>query len=131
MNNLQPFNQDSKYLKGALALVEHPNIGEAARASKICRTILWRWLRTEDFLIILRAVQAQAANAALARLSGAMDRAAEVLISEMTNQESTPACRITAARAVIRLALEARGKPDDEREALRAVEQIVRRDGDK
>ncbi len=104
MNNLQQFRQNSKYLQAALAIIEHRSLSAAAQAVKISRTTLWRWLRTEDFLTILRACQAQAAHLALARLAGSVDQAAGILLTEMTNHESTPAVRVTADRAVIRLA---------------------------
>ena len=133
MNGMQVYkNNSNRHLRAALALIEHRSISEAARACKISRTTLWKYLRDEQFLDILRVTQAQAANVALARISGAVDEAAAVLLATLHSATASDAVKVTAARAIIMLAMRTQVGPDEELALLRRTERALsRRDGDR
>ena len=61
------------------ALLEHPTIAEAAKASGVSASSLWRWLQREDFQTRYRAAQRAVVDAAISELQAATKEAVSTL----------------------------------------------------
>lgn len=107
------------------ALISHPTYKEAAKASGISETTLWRYMQDKTFARRLTALRCEAVNHLLARLQSASADAARAL-HEIVRDKGTPApARISAARAIIDYSL--RGIEADELHArIRELEDFIR-----
>jgi molybdenum-dependent DNA-binding transcriptional regulator ModE len=61
------------------ALLEHPTIAEAAKASGVSERSLWRWLQRADFQKRYREAQRAVVDSAITKLQAATLRAVETL----------------------------------------------------
>ncbi len=66
------------------ALLEHPTIGEAARACGVSERSLWRWLQREDFQKRYRAAQRAIVDGAIGELQAATVEAVKTLRRNLT-----------------------------------------------
>jgi hypothetical protein len=110
-----------------LALLTHPTIPEAAKASGVSQATLWRWLQRDDFQKEYRAAQNRVFDGAIGSLQASTTQAVECLRRNL-NCES-PAVQVQAARAILDYTIKARNLVDFEtriaelEQALRAREQ--------
>jgi hypothetical protein len=89
------------------ALLTAPTIGEAAQAAGISEPTLWRWLQRDDFQAAYRHARREAVSQAIAHLQRVSGEAVETLRAVMTDAEKPAGARVTAARAVLELAIKA------------------------
>jgi len=61
------------------ALLEHPTMAEAAKASGVSERSLWRWLQRDDFQKRYREAQRAVVDSAITRLQAATVKAVETL----------------------------------------------------
>ena len=61
------------------ALLEHPTIAEAAKASGVSERSLWRWLQRDDFQKRYKDAQRAVVDSAITKLQAATVRAVETL----------------------------------------------------
>ena len=90
-----------------IALLECPTVLQAADQAKISATTLYKWMAMPDFDAAYRQARRDAMGAAIARLQQAAGQAVTTLQEVMGDADATPASRVTAARAVLELALRA------------------------
>ena len=90
-----------------VALLEEPTVRDAAERVKISPTTLYKWMALPEFDSAYKQARRDAMGAAIARLQKASNEAVDTLREVMGDQEATPASRVTAARAVLDLALKA------------------------
>ena len=90
-----------------VALLEAPTVRDAAERVKISPTTLYKWMQLPEFDRAYRQARREAMAVAIARLQRASSEAVRTLEEVMADVEATPASRVTAARAVLDLALKA------------------------
>lgn len=90
-----------------VALLEAPTVREAAERVSISPTTLYKWMSLPEFDRAYRQARREAMAVAIARLQRASSEAVRTLEEVMADVEATPASRVTAARAVLDLALKA------------------------
>lgn len=90
-----------------VALLEAPTVRDAAERVKISPTTLYKWMQLPEFDRAYRQARREAMAVAIARLQQASSEAVRTLEEVMGDTEATPASRVTAARAVLDLALKA------------------------
>jgi transposase-like protein len=90
-----------------IALLEEPTVRDAAERVKVSPNTLYKWMALSDFDQAYRQARHEAMGVAIARLQQASSEAVRTLEEVMADTEATPASRVTAARAVLDLALKA------------------------
>ena len=88
-----------------IALLEAPTVKEAAEMVKINPATLYKWMALPEFEEAYRKARHRAMGEAIARLQQASSEAVDTLRDVMSDQEATPASRVTAARAVLELGM--------------------------
>jgi hypothetical protein len=89
------------------ALLSAPTVAEAAHTAGISEPTLWRWLQREDFQAAYRQARQEVVQQAIAHLQQVSGEAVETLHSVMQDADKPASARVTAARAVLDLALRA------------------------
>lgn len=89
------------------AVISHPTLKEAALASGVSETTLWRYMQDAEFSRRLREARRDAVNHAVIRLQRASSDAVTVLRDLMMKDDAPAAARITAARTVLDYAIRA------------------------
>jgi hypothetical protein len=87
------------------ALLTAPTIAEAAHAASISEPTLWRWLQREDFQTAYRQARREAVSQALAYLQRVAGEAVDTLRAVMQDAQKPASARVSAARAVLELAI--------------------------
>lgn len=87
------------------ALLTAPTIATAAAAVGISEQTLWRWLQDPDFKERYREAKREAVAQAVARLQQVSSQAVETLWVIMTDDEAKDSTRVTAAKAVLEMAI--------------------------
>jgi hypothetical protein len=87
------------------AVISQPTLKEAALASGISETTLWRYMQDEEFSRRLRGARRDAVNHAVVRLQRASSDAVSVLQNLMMKDDAPPSARISAARTVLDYAI--------------------------
>ncbi len=88
------------------ALIQHSTIDEAAAACGIGASTLRRWLALPDFQARYRAARARLVETAINRLQRDSAAAADALIGVAKDADAPAAARVSAARAVLSMAVE-------------------------
>jgi transposase-like protein len=88
-----------------IALLEAPTVKEAAEVVGVNPATLYKWMAQPEFEEAYREARHKAMGEAIARLQQASSEAVETLREVMSDQEATPASRVTAARAVLELGM--------------------------
>src|ERR1044071_8101846 len=83
------------------SLLSHPTMKEAAQASGISETTLWRWLQVKEFHTAYMKARRESVKQGIARLQNATGEAVSVLQEVMNDKEAPRSVRVTAAKAVI------------------------------
>jgi len=105
------------------ALLSQPTIEKAAREVGIGERTLLRWLADPAFQEAYRKAKRELLGAATARLRAACGRAVEVLDAIANAPDKPSGARVTAARAILELALRAHELEDLEQRLSRLEEQ--------
>jgi phage terminase small subunit len=88
-------------------LLTASTLTEAAKHAGISEATLWRWLKREEFQVAYRAARREAVAQAVAQLQQTSGEAVQALRSIMANPAARDGARVTAARAILELALKA------------------------
>lgn len=88
-------------------LLKLPTVSEAAEATGIGERTLWRWLRDPSFQEAYRKARREAVSQAVARLQRETSQAVEALATVMRDDEAPATSRVSAARAILELAIKA------------------------
>jgi DNA-binding MurR/RpiR family transcriptional regulator len=106
------------------ALLTAPTIADAAHAVSISEPTLWRWLQRKDFQTAYRKARREAVSQAVAYLQRVAGEAVDTLRVVMRDSQKPASARISAARAVLELAI--RGIELEDLEArLQVLEQCL------
>jgi hypothetical protein len=93
--------------RAVAALLSQPTIQNAAEETGISSRTLKRWLNDPAFQDLYRAAKNELLAAATTRLRAAAGQAVTVLDSVANDAKATSAARVTAAKAILELALRA------------------------
>lgn len=110
--------------EAVVALLEHPTVKEAAQAVGIGEATLFRWLQVPDFQDAYRECKRQIVNHAISRLQQATAEAVETLREVMKDKEKPPSPRVSAAKAVLEIAVKA-VETEDILSRLEVLERIA------
>lgn len=113
-----------KQEQALVALLEHPTITQAAKACGIGETTLFRWLQITEFNQEYNNAKRQLLSQSITRLQQASNTAVNTLISVMTNQDSPPSSRVTAAKTVLEMAIKA-VEVDDLAKRIDELEELI------
>ena len=114
-----------------VALVTEPTIADAAKKAGISHATLHRWLQIKDFKDAYREAKREVVSAAIARLQRTATEAVDALRDVMNDAESPANARVSAARAILELAIKAIELEDlearvEQLEALLQKERVTR-----
>jgi hypothetical protein len=102
------------------ALLQHPSLKEAAKATSVAEKTLRRWLKDEAFIEAYEIARRECLSHATGRLQEATSKAITTLSSVMSNSES-PGAQVGAARTILEFAFRAVER-DDLEKRLAALE---------
>jgi DNA-binding MurR/RpiR family transcriptional regulator len=109
--------------EGAIvALLSDPGLTGAAKAAGVGKATLWRWMQQPAFRDAYRRARREAVEQARARLQQASGEAVEVLRGVMNDEDAPHASRISAAKTVLVMAMQATSEEEIERR-LTALEE--------
>lgn len=90
-----------------IALLSHSSIGQAAKTAGISEVTLWRWIKDQEFQQAYREAKRRVVDQAISRLQQVCGEAVETLREIMTDPEKPTSSRVTAARAILEMAVKA------------------------
>jgi len=105
-----PGSQNGKERQKELAiqgLLLQPTIELAAEYSGVSKATLYRFLAQEDFQRLYKEAKQKLLEAAVNKLGAASAGAVDVLVLIAHDAASPQACRVSAARAILQLAISA------------------------
>ena len=108
------------------ALLQCPTITAAAKESGISEASVWRWLQQPAFEEAYRRARQAAVDQAISQLQQASGEAVETLRAVQTDLGAPPSSRVTAAKAVLEMALKIRESEEME-SRLTALEETIKR----
>jgi hypothetical protein len=111
-----------------LALLSDPGLTGAAKAAGVGKATLWRWMQQPAFRDAYRRARREAVEQARARLQQASGEAVEALRDVMNDEDAPHASRISAAKTVLVMAIQATSEEEFERR-LAALEARPMRKG--
>src|ERR1051326_8346138 len=97
----------AKQARAVLAMLEHPTLKEAAAAVGVGETTMWRWSKEPDFQTAYLSARREAVKQSIAHLQSATGEAVTCLRDVMKSTKASDAAKVSAARAVLELALKA------------------------
>ena len=109
-----------------IALLQCPTLTAAAKQAGIAEATLWRWLQQSDFEEAYRRARQAAVDQAISQLQQASGEAVETLRAVQTDPNAPPSSRVTAAKAVLEMALKIRESEEME-SRLTALENQLQR----
>lgn len=89
------------------ALITQPTITAAAEQVTVAPGTMLRWLQQKEFHGAYMAARREVVNQATARLQRVSGEAVDALADVMNNKRSPASARVSAARAVLELAIKA------------------------
>ncbi len=89
------------------ALVANPNITEAAQTCGITRKTLHKWMKEPEFAFELAEAQKAVTKRVMRSVVSRAEKAVNVLDEIMTDIETAPPARVSAARAVLEFTMKA------------------------
>lgn len=107
------------------AVISHATLKEAALASGVSETTLWRYMQDEAFSRRLREARRDAVNHAVIRLQRASSDAVTVLHDLMKKEDAPASARITAARTVLDYSMRA-VEMDELRTRIEELEEFIK-----
>ena len=109
-----------------IALLQCPTLMAASKQVGIAEVTLWRWLQQSDFEEAYRRARQAAVDQAISQLQQASGEAVETLRAVQTDPGAPPSSRVTAAKAVLEMALKIRESEEME-SRLAALEETIKR----
>lgn len=106
------------------ALLTASTIAEAAAAVGVHEQTVWRWMQLPDFKEAYRDAKRKAVDQAISRLQQVSGEAVETLRTVMKDSDAPPSSRVSAAKAVIDVALKA-VEMDEMAARIEALEEAV------
>jgi DNA-binding MurR/RpiR family transcriptional regulator len=127
--NLDETAEDlSPQQEGAIAaLLSEPGLTGAAKAAGVGKATLWRWMQQPGFRDAYRRARREAVEQARARLQQASGEAVEALRAVMNDQEAPHASRVSAARTVLDMAMQATSAEEIDKRLAALEERAMRR----
>lgn len=116
--------QPPKQTRAMLALLEYPTLKEAAAAVGVGETTLWRWSQEPSFKAAYMDARREAVKQSIAHLQRATGEAVTCLRDVMKSAKASDSAKVSAARAVLELALKA-VEIEDLAERLAALEKVI------
>jgi len=116
-----------KQEQAIIALISHRTIEEAARASGIGKTTIFRWLQDDVFQTAYREARGRVIRQAISQAQSACSEAIEVLREIMNSSESPASTRVSAAKAILETSMRAIETEDLIERVNRLEEKIKRR----
>lgn len=107
------------------AVISHPTLKEAALASGVSETTLWRYTQDAAFSRRLREARRDAVNHAVIRLQRASSDAVTVLQNLMMKDDAPASARITAARTILDYSIRA-VEIDELKTRIDQLEEFIR-----
>jgi hypothetical protein len=114
----------AKQARAVLALLEHPTLKDAAAAVGVGETTLWRWSQTPEFKATYMDARREAVRQSIAHLQSATGEAVTCLRDVMKSTKASDAAKVSAARAVLELAMKA-VEIEDLAERLATLEKLM------
>lgn len=105
--NSTPETLSTNQIKAVQALIEYDTVGEAAKACKLSRDTLYRYMRESEFDRELKKAKRQLVNRAILSLQQSCRHAATALARICRDDDAPPSARVSAAREIIGSALKA------------------------
>jgi len=96
-----------KQTRAMLAMLEHPTLRDAASAVGIGESTLYRWAQIPAFKSAYMDARREAVRQSIAHLQSATGEAVTCLRNVMNSKTGSDAAKVSAARAVLELALKA------------------------
>lgn len=84
-----------------VALLTAPSIEDAAKASGVGATTIYRWMKLTDFQSELKEARRQAVNQAVGKLQQSCSEAVDVLKDIMNDKTVLASSRVSAARTIL------------------------------
>ena len=116
-----------KQTRAMLALLEHPTLRDAAAAIGVGESTLYRWTQLPTFKTAYMDARREAVRQSIAHLQSATGEAVTCLRDVMKSAKASDSAKVSAARAVLELALKA-VEIEDLAERLATLEKLM---GDK
>jgi hypothetical protein len=112
-----------------LAVLSSPTLDLAAKAAKISRQTLYRWLKEPAFRKALKQARHLAVRQASAYVQGLSGEAAATLMDVIRNKEASVASRVSASRIALEMTYQLL-EADEIAERLERLERLKRGEGD-
>jgi hypothetical protein len=123
-----PAEELSPQQEGAIvALLSDPGLTGAAKAAGVGKATLWRWMQQPAFREAYRRARREAVEQARARLQQASGEAVEALREVMNDQDAPHASRVSAARTVLDMAMQATNEEEIEKRLAALEARAVRK----
>ena len=107
------------------ALIAESTLEKAAEKAGVSVSTLYRWLQKEEFQKAYQAQRREVVNHAVTQLQRATTTAVSTLEDVMRDATAPASARVSAARAVLEMAVEGIKRDDTERR-LTELERILR-----
>lgn len=117
-----------KQEQAIISLLQMPTISEAAKQAGIGEATLWRWLQNIEFQERYREAKRQAVAQAITRLQQVSTEAVEALRTIMKDAEAKDSARVSAAKAVLEMALKG-SELEDLAARLEQLERLIEKRG--
>ena len=105
-------------------MLAHPTLRAAAKAVKVSETTLWRWLQEPQFKAAYMEARREAGRQAIAHLQNKAGDAVTCLGKVMNSRTASPSAKVSAARAILEMALKAT-EIEDLAERLATLEKLM------
>jgi hypothetical protein len=99
--------QEKKREQAIAALLTTDTVCAAAAQIGVSARTLLRWLQDDDFQRAYQAARRQVVQHAIVRVQRCAGKAVDALCDVMTNPEASASARVSAARSVLQLAMQA------------------------
>jgi len=113
-----------------VALVTEPTIADAAKKAGISHATLHKWLQIKDFKDAYREARREAVSAAISRLQRTATEAVDALRDVMSDPENPASARVSAARAILEIAVKA-VELEDLEARIEDLELLLQKEGGK
>ena len=98
-------NLTPKQMRAMLAMLEHPTLRDAAAAVRVGESTLYRWAQIPAFKAAYMDARREAVRQSIAHLQNATGEAVTCLRNVMNRATASDSAKVSAARAVLELAL--------------------------
>jgi len=102
------------------ALLQAPNLTEAAKLAGVSEVTVWRYLKDPSFAEKYHNARKTVLDSAIKRLQAASGEAVETLRLIMSKENANPGARVSAAKVVLEQAI----KTGEIAEVLRRIESL-------